>query len=101
MIEVIKNTKIDFMGKRKVALAVSSVFIVLGLIAIIQVARGEANLGIDFAGGTSVQIKFNTPVKLLDVRQTLTDAAIEDFDLQGCMHQRILRPKVICRLLSS
>jgi preprotein translocase subunit SecF len=82
MIEVIKNTKIDFMGKRKVALAVSSVFIVLGLIAIIQVARGEANLGIDFAGGTSVQIKFNTPVKLLDVRQTLTDAAIEDFDLQ-------------------
>ena len=82
MIEVIKNTKIDFMGKRKVALAVSSVFIVLGLIAIIQVARGAANLGIDFAGGTSVQIKFNTPVKLQDVRQTLTDSAIEDFDLQ-------------------
>jgi len=82
MIEAIKNTKIDFMGKRKIALAVSSVFILLGLIAIIQVARGAANLGIDFAGGTSVQIKFNTPVELQDVRQTLTDSAIEDFDLQ-------------------
>jgi len=82
MIEVIKNTKIDFMGKRKIALTVSTIIIVLGLIAIIQIARGSANLGIDFAGGTSVQIKFNSQVELQDVRQTLADAAIEDFDLQ-------------------
>jgi preprotein translocase subunit SecF len=82
MIEVIKNTKIDFMGKRKIALTVSTIIIVLGLIAIIQIARGTANLGIDFAGGTAVQIKFNSHVELQGVRQTLADAAIEDFDLQ-------------------
>jgi preprotein translocase subunit SecF len=82
MIEIIKNTKIDFMGKRYVALAFSLVLIIIGFIAIIQVARGAANLGIDFAGGTAVQIKFNKHIPLQEIRQTLTEGGITDFDLQ-------------------
>ncbi len=82
MIEIIKNTKIDFMGKRFIALGVSALLIFIGLIAIIQIARGTANLGIDFAGGTAVQIKFNEMVPLQDIRQALADGGITDFDLQ-------------------
>jgi preprotein translocase subunit SecF len=82
MIEIIKNTKIDFMGKRIIALGVSALLIIIGFIAIIQVARGTANLGIDFAGGTAVQIKFNEMIPLQDVRQALSDGGITDFDLQ-------------------
>ena len=82
MIEIIKNTKIDFMGKRFIALALSAVIIIIGLVAAVQVGRGAANLGIDFAGGTSVQIKFNTPVILHDVRLALEEAGIKDADLQ-------------------
>ncbi|MBI4842936.1 MAG: protein translocase subunit SecF [Nitrospirae bacterium] len=82
MIEIIKNTKIDFMGKRRYALTVTAVLMLIGLIAVIQVGRGTANLGIDFAGGTSVQIKFNTPVSLHEVRKSLEDGGLKDFDLQ-------------------
>lgn len=82
MIEIIRNTKIDFMGMRKFALPFSGLLIILGILAIIQVARGSANLGIDFAGGTAVQIKFNESVELQDVRRTLVDGGIIDFDLQ-------------------
>jgi preprotein translocase subunit SecF len=82
MIEIVKHTNIDFMGKRKIALTISSIFIVLGFIAIIQIARGAANLGIDFAGGTAVQIKFNKKVALEDVRKTLRQGGVTDFDLQ-------------------
>src|SRR4030066_1649509 len=82
MIELIKNTKIDFMGKRFIALAVSAILTIIGLIAAVQVARGSANLGIDFAGGTSVQIKFNTRLALHDVRKALEDGGIKDADLQ-------------------
>ncbi|UCH81755.1 MAG: protein translocase subunit SecF [Nitrospiraceae bacterium] len=82
MIEIIKNTKIDFMGKRVIALGVSALLIIIGFIAIIQVAGGTANLGIDFAGGTAVQIKFNEMIPLQDVRQALSDGGITDFDLQ-------------------
>ena len=82
MIEIIRNTKIDFMGKRRFALPFSVLMILLGFIAIIQISRGEANLGIDFAGGTSVQIKFNEDIPLQDVRKTLVDGGITEFDLQ-------------------
>ncbi len=82
MIEIIRNTKIDFMGKRFYALGLSAVLITIGFITIFQVARGTANLGIDFAGGTAVQVKFSKYVPLQDVRTVLTNGGITDFDLQ-------------------
>ncbi len=82
MIEIIRNTKIDFMGKRRFALAFSSILMIIGLFAIIQIARGAANLGIDFAGGTSVQIKFSESIPLQEIRDSLVKGGVTDFDLQ-------------------
>jgi preprotein translocase subunit SecF len=83
MIQLIKRkTKIDFMGKRMYALVFSVILIIIGFTAVIQIARGAANLGIDFAGGTSVQIKFNEYIPLSHIRKTLIDGGITDFDLQ-------------------
>lgn len=97
MIELIKNTKIDFMGKRFIALGVSALLTILGIVAAVQVARGTANLGIDFAGGTSVQIKFNTPLVLHDVRKTLEEGGIREFDLQDLPTEN----KVLIRIKKS
>ena len=82
MIAILKNTKIDFMGKRYFAFTFSSILMIIGLFAIVQIARGTANLGIDFAGGTSVQIRFNENIPLQDVREALTKGGITGFDLQ-------------------
>ncbi len=82
MIEIIKKTNIDFMGKRNIALAISGILILVGFVAIIQISRGTANLGIDFAGGTAVQIKFNETIPLRDIREVLKGGGIVDFDLQ-------------------
>ncbi len=82
MIEILKNTKIDFMGKRNIALIFSGTVLLIGLFAVFQISRGTANLGIDFAGGTAVQIKFNESVPLEDVRNALTEGGIADYDLQ-------------------
>jgi preprotein translocase subunit SecF len=82
MIEIIKNTKIDFMGKRYFAFGLSAILIIIGFVAIFGMAKGTANLSIDFAGGTAVQIKFNESVPLQDVRKALNDGGITDFDLQ-------------------
>lgn len=94
MIEIIKKTKIDFMGKRKFVLPFSALMIILGFIAIVQIARGEANLGIDFAGGTSVQIRFNENIPLEDVRKTLIRGGITEFDLQDLISEN----KVLIRI---
>jgi len=82
MIELLKSTKIDFMGKRYYALALTAVMAVLGLVTVVQISRGAANLGIDFAGGTAVQIKFSERVPLKDVREALLSGGISDVELQ-------------------
>jgi len=82
MIELIKNPNIDFLGKRYIAFVLSGILSILGIIAIIQIARGSANLGIDFAGGTSIQLKFEKPVVLHDIRLALEGGGLKEFDLQ-------------------
>jgi len=82
MLELIKNPNIDFLGKRYIAFALSGIFTLIGILAIIQIARGQANLGIDFAGGTALQLKFEKPVVLHDVRLALESIGLKDFDLQ-------------------
>lgn len=82
MIELIKNTNIDFMGMKKYAFIFSGLMSVIGAIAVVQIALGNANLGVDFAGGTAVQIKFSKSVPLHDVRLALEAGGLRDFDLQ-------------------
>ncbi len=82
MIELLKGTNIDFMGKKRYAFIVTGILSVLGIIAIVQIALGNANLGVDFAGGTAVQIKFAQSVSLHDVRKALEEGGLKDFDLQ-------------------
>ena len=55
--QIIKHDiNIDFVGKRKLALVVSAVAILIGLASL--VVNGGPNYGIDFVGGTLVQVKF-------------------------------------------
>ncbi|MCL4491473.1 MAG: protein translocase subunit SecF [Nitrospirae bacterium] len=82
MIELIKNPNVDFMGKKAYAFTISGILALLGIIAVIQIALGNANLGVDFAGGTAVQIKFARTVPLHEVRVALEQGGLKDFDLQ-------------------
>ncbi|MEW6067328.1 MAG: protein translocase subunit SecF [Nitrospirota bacterium] len=82
MIEILKKTNIDFMGKKNYAFVFSGLIFILGIIAIVQIAKGKANLGIDFTGGTAVQIKFEKTVVLSEVRKALEKGGLKDFDLQ-------------------
>jgi preprotein translocase subunit SecF len=82
MIELIKNTHINFLGKRYIAFALSGIMSIIGIIAIVQIATGSANLGIDFAGGTAIQLKFEKPIVLHNIRLALENGGLKDFDLQ-------------------
>ncbi len=82
MLEILGKTNIDFMGKRKLAFAFSGVMVLLGVIALVQIARGAANLGIDFAGGTAVQLKFDQPIKIDEARQALESNGLGNAELQ-------------------
>ncbi len=80
--ELLGKTNIDFVGKRYIAYVISIALILLGVVALIQIFRGAANMGIDFAGGTSIQVKFERPVDLGAVRQALNQGGIRDSEPQ-------------------
>ncbi len=75
--EIIGKTSIDFIGRRRVAYAVSGVLVLVGIVAAVQVSRGKANLGVDFTGGTTVQLRFDRPPDLGAVRRALVAAGLE------------------------
>jgi len=80
--ELIGKTNIDFLGKKKISLVISSIVAMIGIIGMIQIARGAANMGIDFTGGTSVELKFTQPVSLEQVRNALAKHNLKDANLQ-------------------
>ena len=82
MLEILGKTNIDFMGKRRFSFLFSGIMVVLGLIAIIQISRGAANLGIDFAGGTAVQLKFDQAIKIDEARKVLEKHGLGNAELQ-------------------
>jgi preprotein translocase subunit SecF len=94
MMELIKNTNIDFMGLRKIAFAISGVLVALSIVALVQISRGQANLGIDLAGGTSLQLKFKTPLDLDKARGVLGQAGLGHAGLQWVEGENLLLVKV-------
>lgn len=82
MLEILGKTNIDFMGKRRFSFLFSGIMVVLGLIAIIQISRGAANLGIDFAGGTAVQLKFDQAIRIDEARRVLEKHGLGNAELQ-------------------
>ena len=68
---------------RNITFGISGVLVLIGLFAFVQILRGEANLGVDFSGGTIVQYKAVQPFALDDVRKILNK------DLKGATLQQV------------
>ena len=75
-----KKTNIDFIGKRRPALFISSV---LNLAILVGITIFGFNFGVDFAGGTVVELKFDHRVSAEDVRKRAQAAGLHDVSVQG------------------
>jgi preprotein translocase subunit SecF len=80
--ELIGKTKIDFIGMRKISFIISAIIALLGITGVVQVARNAANMGIDFSGGTVVQLKFEKPVHIDQARSALDRHNLKGANLQ-------------------
>ncbi|GHB11122.1 protein translocase subunit SecF [Modicisalibacter luteus] len=69
----------DFMGKRRLAFIGSGVLL---LISLITLFLQQLNLGLDFTGGTLVEVRYATAPALDVVRQTLESAGFQDVSVQ-------------------
>ncbi len=82
MFELIKKVRLDFIGKRKYAFITSGVFSILGIVATICIFFGWANLGIDFSGGTLIQLSFKSPPSIEQLRSILVKNKLGEAEIQ-------------------
>ena len=89
-VEFLKKTKIDFIGLKNYAFIFSGILCLLGLIAFVQINRGQANLGVEFSGGTMAQFKAVQSFRLDKIRNSLTQRGFKDLELQQVSNENIL-----------
>lgn len=93
--ELIKlNANFNFIGRIKTALTISLVLICISVLSVLF--QGGLNLGIDFAGGTLVQIKFHAPAPIDKIRTSL-----KPINLEGSIIQSMGTDEVVVRVSGS
>jgi preprotein translocase subunit SecF len=71
---------IDFIGRRKIAFTLSLAMILITIASLLF--HGGPLLGVDFAGGTVIQVKFDSAVSIADVKSALKSIEIGTSSVQ-------------------
>lgn len=74
------DINIDFVGRRRVAFVLSLGLILIGVVALVW--RGTSLFGIDFAGGTVVQVRFTSPTNASKIREGLKPMGLDRSAIQ-------------------
>ena len=80
MLHMLKDTKIDFIGKRRICYALSLLITIIGLTSFF--AKGHKAYGIDFSGGQLQEYSFKTAPDIDKIRQSLKDLNLGEITIQ-------------------
>lgn len=80
MIELLRDIKVDWLGKRKLFLSISATLIGIGLISL--VAKGSFRYGVDFQGGTIVYVQFQSAPEIERIRAVLSQGELANSQIQ-------------------
>ncbi len=75
------DIRIDFVGKQKFGFILSAILIIISLGSLI--VQNGPNYGIDFVGGTLIQIKMSETVPVSDIRSGLANMGLKDASVQN------------------
>jgi preprotein translocase subunit SecF len=79
--EFFRKANVNFVGAMKGAFTLSAILVLASLI--ILIAHGGPRLGIDFTGGTVVQVRFTPQTGIADVRSVLERSGFSGSQVQG------------------
>lgn len=80
MIEILKNTNFDFLKMKKIAFIISGFIISIGLISL-MINKGP-NFGIDFVGGTIIQLQFQKDIDVGTIRSSLSSVELGNSEIK-------------------
>ncbi len=80
MLQIFVNANYDFVGKRRWFYGASLTLVALGLVSI--VVHGGLNYGIDFTGGALIQVRYDKPASVDEVRRGLDEIKLGNSVIQ-------------------
>lgn len=75
------DINIDFLGKKNICFIASGILILIGIISLIF--HNGPRYGIDFAGGTVIQVKFAAPTPIDDIKSGLRSIGLDNPTVQS------------------
>lgn len=89
--QFIKETHIDFIGKRRIAITISLILIFVGIVSLI--VRGGPKYGIDFTGGISMQLRFEKEINIGEIRNILNSIGFGNAEIKefGAKNEILIR----------
>ncbi|MBL1322087.1 MAG: protein translocase subunit SecF [Methylophaga sp.] len=89
-----EQTNFDFMGKRKIAAIFSVILIIISISSLVM---NSLNFGIDFTGGTMIEIAYQEEADINKIKSTMEQAGYHDAVVQtfGSIHDVLIRLPII------
>src|SRR5215510_5574068 len=75
MIELFKNIRVDWLGKRKLFFVITTLLVLIGGVSLL--VKGHFRYGVDFKGGTILRVAFKEPTDIGKIREALPNAEIQ------------------------
>ena len=79
--EILRDTNFNFMKYRNFWIVVSMILVVIGIFSVFF--HGNLNVGVDFAGGTQMNLQFKDRPDIDRLREVLDGAGLEEFTIQS------------------
>jgi len=89
-----KKPNFDFMKIKNITYTISGIMVMIGLVAFIQIARGHANMGVDFSGGSLLQYQASGDFTMAEVRDAFSRNDMQDVNLQEVENEHRLIVKI-------
>lgn len=80
MLQIFKDTKYNIVGRRNIAFIISAILIIITIISLI--VFGGLKYGVDFTGGTLLEIRFQTPITTEMLRSAFRNLTVGNVSIQ-------------------
>jgi len=80
VLQILHNINVDWMGKRAIAYTISGACVLISVLSLIL--HGGPRYGVDFTGGTLVEVSVTPAPSVEDVRKAIEGAGIEGAEIQ-------------------
>ncbi|HKO21974.1 MAG TPA: protein translocase subunit SecF [Candidatus Eisenbacteria bacterium] len=81
MLEILHGVNVDWMGKRHIAYWISGICVLISIVSLIM--HGGPRYGVDFTGGTLVELQVTPPVPVDNVRRAVDQAGFTGSEIQS------------------